>query len=270
MKDIKVIIAAHKKYPMPKDSMFLPVHVGAAGKDSIGYKRDDEGDNISTKNPSYCELTGLYWAWKNLKCEYLGLAHYRRNFTLSNHLVFLHGRTPEKRLERVLTQKQADKLLDQYDVIVPKRRNYFIETLYSHYSNTHYREHLDVTRDIVIEKYPEYLPYYDKVMKSKKGYMFNMYIMKKSLSDEYCQWMFDILFELESRLGEREYSQFQGRFYGRVSEIMFNVWLARQEDKRHIKVKQTGLLATESTNWFKKGSAFLMAKFFHKKYSGSF
>ena len=63
---VKVIVAAHKPYEMPFDKMYLPVHVGAAGKDSIGYQRDDEGDNISNLNPYYCELTGLYWAWTNL------------------------------------------------------------------------------------------------------------------------------------------------------------------------------------------------------------
>ena len=49
-------------------------------KKLIGYQPDNIGDNISSKNPSFCELTGLYWAWKNLDNEYLGLAHYRRHF----------------------------------------------------------------------------------------------------------------------------------------------------------------------------------------------
>ena len=270
MKDIKIIVAAHKKYPMPKDSMYLPVQVGAAGKDDIGYTRDDSGDNISTKNPNYCELTGLYWAWKNLKCDYVGIVHYRRNFTQKKQPVIRPGRTPERCLEDVLTQEEADALLEKFDVILPTRRNYFIETIYSHYANTHHQEHLDVTREIIEERYPDYLNCYDTVMKRTMGHMFNMYIMKKSLSDEYCQWVFDILFDLEKKMGEKNYSQFQGRFYGRVSEILLNVWLDRQVELHGYKVKQVRLLTTEPINWWKKGSAFLMAKFFHKKYTGSF
>lgn len=82
MDGIKLIVATHKKYKMPKDDIYLPIHVGAYGKDSIGYIRDDSGDNISKKNLNYCELTGLYWAWKNLDSQYLGLVHYRRHYTV--------------------------------------------------------------------------------------------------------------------------------------------------------------------------------------------
>ena len=78
---IKIIVAAHKKYWMPTDPVYLPVHVGAEGKDSIGYTPDNTGENISAKNPYFCELTGLYWAWKNLDADFIGLVHYRRYFT---------------------------------------------------------------------------------------------------------------------------------------------------------------------------------------------
>ena len=77
---VNVIIATHKKYEMPKYKSYLPVHVGKEGKDDIGFKGDNTGNNISKKNPYFCELTGIYWAWKNLKADYVGLAHYRRHF----------------------------------------------------------------------------------------------------------------------------------------------------------------------------------------------
>ena len=56
--DIKILVAAHKKYWMPDDDVYVPLHVGAAGKESLGYLPDNTGDHISSKNPSYCELTG--------------------------------------------------------------------------------------------------------------------------------------------------------------------------------------------------------------------
>ena len=82
MKNIKILVATHKKYKMPSDTnMYLPIHVGCEGKKNLGFQGDNSGENISDLNPYYCELTGLFWAWKNLDCDYLGLVHYRRYFT---------------------------------------------------------------------------------------------------------------------------------------------------------------------------------------------
>lgn len=83
--DIKILVAAHKKYWMLDDSVYLPIQVGAALHPALGYVLDNTGDNISAKNPNYCELTALYWAWKNLDCEYIGLCHYRRYFGHTIH-----------------------------------------------------------------------------------------------------------------------------------------------------------------------------------------
>ena len=74
---------------MPSDICYLPLHVGKNGKEGFGYRGDDTGENISWKNPNYCELTGLYWAWKNLDVDYLGLVHYRRHFSAKPWWVWL-------------------------------------------------------------------------------------------------------------------------------------------------------------------------------------
>ena len=260
--NVKVIIATHKKYNMPNDAMYLPLHVGKEGKEDLGYIGDNTGDHISEKNPKFCELTGLYWAWKNLECDYLGLVHYRRYFTRKSYAY----QKKNGRLNSVLTMEETQNILNEYPVIVPRKRYYVIETLYSHYEHTHYAEHLDETRNIIEEMYPEYLNDYDKVMKQTGGYMFNMYIMRKDLSDQYCEWLFSILFELEKRFKDKEYSYFQGRFYGRVSEMLFNVWLLHQ----NISYKEVPYMHMEKINWLKKGTAFLKAKFASEKYESSF
>ncbi len=265
---VQIVIAAHKAYEMPQDSLYLPVHVGAALSDKqLGFQRDDEGDNISVRNPYFCELTGLYWAWKNVKTDYVGLAHYRRHFSVKKK-----GGKP---LDSVLNSEQAQNLAKRYRVIVPKKRHYMIETLYSHYKHTHYEEHLIMTKNIIADQCPEYLGAYSEIMHRTSGYMFNMSIMERDLLDEYCSWLFNILFELENRLGNPELtmSSYQGRLYGRVSEIIFNVWLYHQIEIGHIAatdVKEVNCICTEKVNWFKKGGSFLKSKFFHKKYEGSF
>ncbi len=86
--DIKIIVATHKQYPLLEDDRYLPVFVGAASSDlDLPYQRDDEGENISIKNPYYSELTGLYWAYKNLKADYIGLCHYHRYMDLSDVVI---------------------------------------------------------------------------------------------------------------------------------------------------------------------------------------
>lgn len=264
--DIKIIIATHKQHFMPSDEMYLPLHVGKEGKADFGYQGDNTGDNISLKNPNFCELTGLYWAWKNLPNDYLGLIHYRRFFSV------------KKRAERknnpietlYLTGEEAGNLLEHYDVLVPSKRNYYIETLYSHYANTLHAEHLDVTREIIAEKCSAYLASFDAVMKQRGGYMFNMFIMSKALVNNYCSWLFPILFELEKRIPAEQYSAFHARFYGRVSELLFNVWLKQYAQYQPIKVKSIPFVYGEKINWSKKGIAFLKAKFLGKKYENSF
>lgn len=260
--DVKILVAAHKLYDMPTDSMYLPLHVGREGKDSLPYQPDNTGENISEKNPRFCELTGLYWAWKNLDCDYIGLVHYRRHFTVRSDR-YRREHTP---MECVLTERELRVLIPKYEVIVPKKRKYYIETLYSHYAHTHYAKHLDITREIIAERCPEYLPAFDHVMRQTSGYMFNMFIMEKSMADCYCSWLFDILFELENRVDNSAYTVFQARFYGRISEIIFNVWLEKEQPF----LKEIGYLPMEKENWLKKGRAFLRAKFWNEKYTGSF
>ena len=263
MKNIKILIATHKTHVMPSDAeIYFPIHVGAEGNEDIGYCRDNTGENISTLNPYYSELTGLYWAWKNLEVDYLGLVHYRRYFT-ENVKRYYEGINIDK---VVLTKEQIDSLLNENQVIVPKKRNYYIETLYSHYDHTFDGMHLDIARKIIADQTPEYLNAFDLVMKQTSGYMFNMFIMKKELLDEYCSWLFPILFELQNRIDVSNLTAFEARLFGRVSELLFNVWL----EQNKYKVKEVPFFDAFEVNWIKKGGAFLKAKFFKKKYKESF
>lgn len=262
--NVTIIVATHKMYRMPKDSLYLPLQVGAAGSAlDLGFQRDDCGDNISLRNPGFCELTGLYWAWKNLDADYIGLVHYRRYFGVKRKNSF----------EGILTFDQLKKMLDKYQLFVPKKRNYYIETLYSHYAHTHYAKHLDMVRDILKQKYPEYLDSYDTVISRRSGYMFNMCIMKQNLLNDYCEWLFDILFSLEEELDDSDLSAFQSRLYGRVSEIIFNVWLEQKLREGIISkatIKELPYIYMEKIDWIKKISSFLKAKYAGKKYEKSF
>lgn len=84
---IKIAIATHKYYPMPIDSCYIPLYIGhkkGTPKVEEQYQYEDEGQNISNKNSLYCELTAMYWIWKNVKADYYGLFHYRRYLTFAS------------------------------------------------------------------------------------------------------------------------------------------------------------------------------------------
>lgn len=257
---------------MPNSDMYIPLHVGAQGKTNpdgtpldLGFRKDNTGDNISEKNPYYCELTGLYYAWKNIDADYLGLVHYRRYFA---------GKTKSKDpFLRIATKQELEKIFETCRIVVPKKRNYYIETLYSHYAHTHYAKHLDIVRGILSKQYPEYVPSFDRVMKQTSGYMFNMMVMERPLLNAYCEWLFTILSALEKEVDTEGLSAFQSRFYGRVSEIIWNVWLDYQLQSKTIKkqeICELPFIYMEKVNWLKKGVSFLKAKLFHKKYDSSF
>ena len=256
--NIKIIVATHKKYKMPKDNIYLPLHVGAECKEKFGFIGDNTGENISIKNPFWCELTGLYWAWKNLNYDYLGIVHYRRHFKGKNK--------SNDNFEKIITRQEIEQLLKQTDIILPKKRHYFIETLYSHYEHTHYIRDLQKTKEILEQKYPQYLDPFNIVMNRKSAHMFNMFIMKKELVNSYCKFIFDILFELEKQTDVENYNKYQKRLYGYISELLLDVWI----EKNKFNYIEVPVLNMEKTNWLKKGSCFLAAKFFGKKYDGSF
>lgn len=248
---VTIMVASHKPYPMPDDAIYLPLQVGAAGNETIpGFTRDDTGDNISDKNDMYCELTGLYWGWRNLTdTDYIGLVHYRRLFRGRNGAI---------------TGKEVLKTLETHRIIVTSKRRYFIETLYSHYVHTHAAEEIDKTRDIVKWMYPSYIGDYDKVMERTWGYMFNMFVMPKDMADRYCSWLFSILDELTAAIGTEERSDFDRRYPGRIGELLFNCWLEHQLDSGIItrrNICEIPFMYTEKVNHIEKAWGFLRAKY---------
>lgn len=225
--DIKILVAAHKPYWMPDDDVYLPIQVGAAGKGSLGWRRDDEGDNISEKNPNYCELTALYWAWKNLNADYIGLCHYRRYFAFHTLLARM-----KKKKHRILKRKNYETVLNHYDIIVPKTKSFGKLCVWEQYANCHHINDLEQVKEILFGLYPEYRYAFSTVMKRHSLHCYNMFVMRKDLFQRYCQWLFSILFELEKEIDISKYDTYQARVYGFLSERLFNVWIEHQ----HLKI----------------------------------
>ena len=147
--------------------------------------------------------------------------------------------------------------MQEYDVILPVKRNYYIETVRSQYEHAHNKRDLDEAEKIVSELYPEYSKAFAKVMSRTRLYILNMFVMKKTLFDEYCSWLFSILFELEKRIDITNYNQYEARVFGFISERLFNIWL----EKKQLKIKEVPVVNLEKVNWKRKISKFLIRKF---------
>lgn len=249
--DVKILVATHKKYWMPGDDVYLPLHVGRDGRGDLGYVGDDSGENISAKNPSYCELTGLYWAWKNLTCDYIGLCHYRRYFART-----IWRRGLERKKKVILRREDYESLLRRYDVILPVKRRYFIETVRSHYGHAHNGRDIDDVGTVIEELFPEYSRAFVDVMARRSLYLLNMFVMRRRLFDDYCGWLFPLLSELERRVDISGYVGRQTRVFGFLGERLFNVWLEKQKFRK----VEIPVINLENVNWPRKIASFLKRK----------
>ncbi|MBN6064965.1 DUF4422 domain-containing protein [Aggregatibacter actinomycetemcomitans] len=256
MSTLKILIATHKKYEFPNTSYYVPIHVGKnLTHIDLNILSDNTQDNISNKNQSYCELTALYWAWKNnffADMEYVGLVHYRRYFA-GNELL-LKGK-------RIASSEELAILLKDVDCLVPRKRNYYIETVYSHYQHAHYIEDLKAVGQILANKYPDYLTSFERVMQGKTLYLYNMFVIKRELFESYCHWLFTILFELEATLDVSNYNPYQKRVYGFLAERLFNVWLLKNE----VRLKEVRVVSLERQNILLKGISFIKRKLMGRK-----
>lgn len=250
---------------MPQDPLYIPIHVGhALAKQDFGWLGDDTGDNISIKNPNYCELTALYWAWKNLDADAIGLVHYRRHFLSQNiekikKIKFLINLCDDElKWNSILSKQEVEKILEKYPVIVPPKRHYYIETVESQYVHAHHKQDIEKVRKILENKQSKYLDVFNKHMSKRSTHICNMFIMKKIYFDEYCKWLFSILIDVEKELDISSYSQNNARVFGFLGERLLDVWL----EANRVIYYENKIVNFEQENWIKKAYKFLVRKYF--------
>jgi len=253
-----IAVATHIPYRMPKDDLYLPLHVGKAmhPEQDFGFVGDDTGDNISIKNSHYSELTGLYWMWKNVDADFIGYVQYRRHFLWQKK----PGSDP---FESVLTKEEAQALCMKNDIVLPRRREYYIQDLAEHLLHGAFAQpgDIDLFRSAVEEVSPEYLPAFDLVMGRKWGHMCNMFIMSRELLDDYCAWLFAVMDNLDSKL-----DQSRTRVLGYFAEHMVDIWI----EKNGLDYVEIDALYLDMDNEFRRRVGFLLRLFGFKEASDKF
>lgn len=233
---ISLFVCCHKPTPVPVHPLLVPIQVGSALSPEVfsGFLQDDTGDNISSKNRSYCELTAQYWAWKNYNADYYGFFHYRRYLYPS--------KTASKpyRLEKSCTLQTLDRLqfssfydlIPQYDMIMPLPENMYI-SVRDHYASApfHSSSDLRLTEEIVRCLYPDYILAMESYFSQTSLFFGNIFIMSNPVFYNYCNWLFPILKEFSSATSLSNRSPQEMRAPGYLAERLLGVYYTYHQNE---------------------------------------
>lgn len=226
---MKIYIVTHKEFDtsLLKYDYYIPLYVGK-GDNPEGYVRDNTNDNIADKNDSYCELSALYWIWKNSDCDIVGLEHYHRFFVqFRRKKITIKGRFLvifKRRCFEILSQQNINQLLSEYDIIVKnsvvyKSRNadVFLESLN--------KDLLDYVDLLIANEYTKYHDEYRKMMQRHTHFNCNMFIGYKSVIDQYCGWLYEVLNKIDDNNRIINGDRLHNRELGYVGEMLFEPWI---------------------------------------------
>ena len=148
--------------------------------------------------------------------------------------------------------------MQKYDLVLPKQRRYFIESLYTQYAHSAYGHEKDLRllREVIAERQPDYAQAFDTVLSRTHAHMFNMFIMRWDHFNQYCKWLFSILLEFDKRVDVTNYSPMEKRAAAYLGERLLDVWIEKQ--KPHY--CELPVMFMEKQNWLKKGGIFLLRK----------
>lgn len=258
-KKIKILVCHHKEAPYVKNECVLPIQVGRAlHANKLDYCiGDDTGENISAKNPYWCELTALYWAWKNLDADYYGLMHYRRYLSFSNDEQYnIITSLKNRDVVSSMSPENIRKMCEDYDIITgpiwdihPVNLDNLIMTAYDFYEREHEKKDLDFTLEIIKQKYPQYYFAALDSITSTKCFFMNLMVLKKELFFSYCSFLFGVLEEVEKKISLKGRDSYQKRVFGFLAERLSNIFvLYCQQNDESVRIKHTGMFFLADTN----------------------
>ena len=230
MGEIALYVCCHREFSVPAHPLLRPIQVGAAlaERHFSGFLHDDEGENISARNRSYCELTAQYWAWKNSAAAYCGFFHYRRFLypDTAARRPYTVRRQPTEAMLKQLGFDGFEELIRRYDLILPKREDMFV-SVREHYADAPFHHGEDLTRmeGILAELYPQDAAAADEYLSGTAQYFGNIFIMRRDVFNAYCAWLFPLLEEFDRRTDMRGRSVQEMRVDGYLAERLLGVFV---------------------------------------------
>jgi len=235
---------------------FAPIQVGRRqGAADLGVDRDDRGENIAHKNASYCELTAMYWVWKNIQADYYGLMHYRRIFTArapsvahNVHMLkqYFSGVGECFRYDRLGTLWPANRVITdtrslesecralqafvaeesrEWDVLLPSPVFSRKLSMARQYAICNCQCDYLVMLDCIRERFPEMEKAAREASASRTFHLYNMFIMRKSVFEEYAECVFRLLADVEPKIDVTHRDAYQRRVFGFLAERFMNIFV---------------------------------------------
>lgn len=253
MSNIKIFVSYQKDTKaLRATDVIVPIQTGRAVSNiRLDMQGDDEGDNISIKNDKYCELTTQYWAWKNVKADYYGFMQACRHFVFceisgpieSDGVCVLPEMDTEYQQNIGLNDREIYDCVNGYDVILPIAVDVTAfgaisnEVQFAMSDNLH-AEDFDLTCRTLLELYPEYEKAVSEFKSGKYAYWHNMFIMKREIFFDYCQWLFTVLEHVEEKIDFTYFTEREMQLFKHLSERLLSIYMAKLvEDKVDLKVK---------------------------------
>lgn len=229
-KTVHIYLASHKDYVFPDIDIYKPLQVGAALHEDLHFPyRDDTGDNISEKNPYYCEMTAYYWVWKNSTADIVGIGHYRR--------------VPANPAEELFSKEEVIDILSHNDYMTTgciewkkSEVDYYKldkdedtdipgSGVYNQYRRCHNGVDMDLAWLAIKQLYPEYEEdFVNQIVFGKLFVPCNILIAPKPIFDGFCQWIFDILFFVEKYSPYKLYDSYNQRVFGFLAERLLALY----------------------------------------------
>ena len=232
---MSMYVITHKSFStknLPVD--YVPLLVGANKKDNPDhFLTDNTGINISDKNSSFCELTGLYWLLNNQHDKNIGISHYRRFFSpYNNKLEFYLSILISGSAKPISIYKLNSYLKNGFEWVVAKRESGGEGVLWDQYAYNHHIKDMEIVRSVIKNLQPDYLSDFDYIMKNtEQASFYNMFYTTNDEFKKYGSWLFNILFEVEKRVDISNYDSYQQRLFGFLGERLMNVWLFHRSPK---------------------------------------
>lgn len=225
--DLSIYVVIHKNYHLRlNDAFYKPLCVGNYRME--GYLTEQSGDNISYLNKKINECTALYWIWKNTDTKYVGMNHYRRYFYNDKN----------KSVDNYLDIYHISELFEVYDIIMPEAYTLKCTTIQEQIKdsidNQLYQIGYSLIRRKIEIKCPDYLQVFDEVMAGYSMFPCNIFVTKREILNNYCEWLFSFLIETAEEIEVDGYDAYSQRVIGFFAERMWTVWLR----KNRVKMKE--------------------------------